>query len=58
VLALGSSPDGNADLIFQQSVEYKTIELYTCAMDQADEDAVRSLVAYKFRLAQFHLNLG
>lgn len=50
--------DGSADLSFQQSVEYKTIELYKCRFEQADEDSVKSLVSYKFKLAQFHMNVA
>ena len=45
--------DTSGDLIFQQSVEYKNIELYRCTFDQADEDSARSLVSYKFKMAQF-----
>jgi len=36
-------------------VEYKNIELYRCTFEQADEDSVRALVSYKFKLAQFHM---
>ncbi len=39
-------------------MEYKTIELYKCKFEQADEDSVKSLVSYKFRLAHFHMNLA
>jgi hypothetical protein len=47
-----------ADLCFNQSVEYKTIELYRCHFDQADEESVRRHVAYKFRVAHFRMNLA
>jgi hypothetical protein len=51
LMAMGLDTSG--DLIFQQSVEYKNIELYRCTFDQADEDSTRSLVSYKFKMAQF-----
>ena len=50
------SLDGSADLVFQQSVEYKNIELYRCRFEQAEEDSVKELVAYKYRVAQYHMN--
>ena len=53
VLAMGAA-DQSADLIFQQSVEYKTVELYKCRFEQADEDSIRSQVSFKFRLAHYH----
>jgi hypothetical protein len=43
--------DSSAELIFQQSVEYKNIELYRCHFEQADEETIKSQVSYKFRLA-------
>lgn len=52
---LAMAIDNTADLIFQQSVEYKNIELYRCHFEQADEDSLRSLVSYKFRLAHFNM---
>ncbi len=48
--------DSSADLIFQQAVEYKNIELFRCKFEQADDDSVRSLVTHKFKLAQIHMN--
>lgn len=48
--------DNSADLIFQQSVEYKNIELFRCHFSQADEESVRSVVAHKFKLAQFKMD--
>lgn len=47
--------DGSADLIFQQSVEYKTIELYKCKFEQAEEESVKALVSYKFKLSNFYM---
>lgn len=47
--------ESHADLSFQQGVEYKSIELYKCRFEQAEEDEVRNLVSYKFRLAHFHM---
>ncbi len=52
------SLDGSAHLIFQLSVEYKNIELYKCKFEQADEESVKALVSYKFKLAQFQMNLA
>ena len=54
LMAMGMDTSG--DLIFEQSVEYKNVELYRCTFDQADEDSIRSLVSYKFQLAHFHMN--
>jgi len=45
------SLDGSADLIFQQSVEYKSVELFRCRFEQAEEDSVKELVSYKYRVA-------
>jgi hypothetical protein len=49
------STDGSAQLIFLLSVEYKSIELYKCKLEQADEESVRAQVGYKFKLAHFHM---
>ena len=49
------STDGSAQLIFLLSVEYKSIELYKCKLEQADEESVRANVGHKFKLAHFHM---
>jgi len=48
--------DNSADLLFHHSVQFKTIELYRCRFEQADEESVKRNVSYKFKIVQFHMN--
>jgi hypothetical protein len=50
--------DGSAELSFNQSIEYKVIELFRCNFHIAKDDIVRKHVCFRYKLARFKMTLA